>query len=359
MNVSDTSYERKIIERQRRLSELLGVSGNEEKVVNSIKNEVKDVLDELWIDDTGNLLGVIKGPADSPAILLDAHTDEIGFMITHIDNNGFAYFTSIGGWDSRILLGQNVIVEPNDERIYGVIGAVPPHITKQAERKELVPMEKMFIDFGFQSKDELEAEGVTIGTVGTLYSGFQELKGGKLKGKGFDDRSGCNILIQTALNLKGRDLPYTVCFAWSAQEEVGIRGARTASYTFSTKYDILYAVAVENTTAADVPGVPPQRNPTKMGEGPAITIIDSNTIASPKVKDHLIKIAKSENIPYQIKTPSKGGTDAGAIHLTQSGIASGIVSVPGRYIHSPCTIIHKDDLINAIELITKAVSQKF
>jgi putative aminopeptidase FrvX len=280
-------------------------------------------------------------------------------MITHIDENGFAYFTAVGGWDNRILLGQNVIVEPKEERIFGVIGAVPPHITKQSERKELIPMEKMFIDFGFQSKEELLDEGIDVGTVGTLYFGFQELKGGKLKGKAFDDRSGCNILIQTALNLKKRDLPYTVCFAWSAQEEVGIRGARTSSYTFSTKFDILYAIAVENTTAADVPGVPPQRNPTKMGNGPAITIVDSNTIASPKVKNHLMDIAKSENIPFQIKTPSKGGTDAGAIHLTQSGIASGVVSVPGRYIHSPCTIIHKNDLINTIKLITEAVAHPF
>ncbi|TXT60155.1 MAG: putative enzyme [Promethearchaeota archaeon] len=356
---NDKTYEAMVIERQKNLSKLLGVSGNEEKVVKFIIEEVKDTLDDYWVDDTGNLLGVIKGPSKSPAILLDAHTDEIGFMITHIDDNGFSYFTPIGGWDNRILLGQNVIVEPNGERIYGVIGAVPPHITKQSERKELVPMEKMFIDFGFQSKKELEKEGIQVGTVGTLYSGFQKLKGGKLKGKAFDDRSGCNILMQTALNLKEREIPYTVCFAWSAQEEVGIRGARTSAYAFSEKFDIIYAIAVENTTAADVPGVPPQRNPTKMGEGPAITIIDSSTIASPKVKNHLIETAENKHIPYQIKTPSKGGTDAGAIHLTQSGIAAGIVSVPGRYIHSPCTIIHKDDLLNSVRLITESVIRKF
>ena len=358
MNKFDQEYEKGIIERQRRLSEALGVSGHEEKVVEILIEEIEPYVDKYWVDVTGNLLAVIEGPAGSPAILLDCHTDEIGFMITHVDENGFAYFTTVGGWDERMFLGQSVIVEPSDERLFGVVGALPPHILTPEKRKEPVTVDNLFLDFGFLSKEEAEKKRVTVGTVGTLTSGFQELPFGRLKGKAFDDRSGCNILIQTAINLKGKDLPNTVCFAFSSQEEVGIRGARTAAYTFADIYDVKMALACENTTSGDVPKVPPHKCPSKMGKGPAITILDSSMIASKKVRERLVEIAKEKEIPYQFKVPSRGGTDAGIIHLTKRGIPSGVVSVPGRYIHSPCTIIDKRDLLHAIDLVTAFVLKK-
>ncbi|MHA1912530.1 MAG: M42 family metallopeptidase [Candidatus Kariarchaeaceae archaeon] len=356
--MSTNEYESQIIARQKILSEILGVSGSEEKVVKQIIVEIKPYVDNYWVDETGNLLAVIEGPPGSSAILLDAHTDEIGFMITHIDDSGFAYFTTVGGWDERMFLGQSVIVEPNEERLFGVVGALPPHILTPEKRKEPVSVDNLFLDFGFMSKEEAEKKGVTIGTVGTLYSGFQELPYGRLKGKAFDDRSGCNILIQTAINLKGKELPYTVCLAFSTQEEVGIRGARTAAYTFADLYDIKMAIACENTTAGDVPKVPSHKCPSKMGKGPAITILDSSMIASKKVRERLVSVAKEKEILYQFKVPSRGGTDAGIIHLTKRGIPSGVVSVPGRYIHSPCTIIDKRDLLNAIDLVTAFALKK-
>lgn len=262
--MSESDYVSRIVNRQKVLSEILGVSGNEEKVVKQIIEEIKPYVDNYWVDATGNLLAVIEGPPGSPAILLDAHTDEIGFMITHVDEKGFAYFTTVGGWDERMFLGQSVIIEPKDERLFGVVGALPPHILPPESRKESVTVDNLFLDFGFMSKEEADKSGVTVGTVGTLYAGFQELPYGRLKGKAFDDRSGCNILIQTAINLKEKELPYTVCLAFSSQEEVGIRGARTAAYAFAEKYDIKMAIACENTTAGDVPKVPPHKSPTKM-----------------------------------------------------------------------------------------------
>ena len=355
MTELNISQERTIVERQKRLSEILGVSGYEQNVVNSIIDEIKPVVDKYWIDSTGNLLAIMQASPDRPAILLDAHTDEIGFIITHVSEKGFAYFTLIGGWDERILLGQSIIVEPKGERIFGVIGALPPHILTSEERKKTIHVEKLFIDFGFNSREEAEKEGIAVGTVGTLYSGFQELSGGRLKGKAFDDRTGCNVLIQTALNIRDKELPFTICFSWASQEEVGTRGAKTSAYSLAKEYNIEMAVAVENTTAADVPGVAPQKNPAVLGKGPAITLMDANMIASPKVRELLGKVAEMNGIPYQYKIPASGGTDAGTIHLTLSGIPTGVVSVPGRYIHSPCSIIDKRDLINAIELITAFV----
>ncbi|MHA1728222.1 MAG: M42 family metallopeptidase [Promethearchaeota archaeon] len=351
-------YEKKIIERQRKYSEALGVSGFEEKIIDLIIEEIKPIVDKYWINSTGSLLAVMSSSKNNNAILLDCHLDEIGFIITHVTDKGFAYFNLIGGWDERLLLGQSVIVEPNGgDRLHGVIGALPPHVLTSADRKNSITFDKLFIDFGFKTKNDAEKLGVKVGIVGTLYSGFQELYNGRLRGKAFDDRSGCNILTQTALNLQGKELPCTICFSWSSQEEVGIRGARTSAYAFDKQYNIEMAIACENTTAADVPGVPPQKCPSIMGKGPAITIMDSNMIASKKVRNRLVKVAELNKIQYQIKVPSRGGTDAGAIHLTRSGIPSGVVSVPGRYIHSPCTIIDKKDLIAAVDLITAFVLQ--
>ncbi|MBN2156861.1 MAG: M42 family metallopeptidase [Candidatus Lokiarchaeota archaeon] len=347
-------YISKIVERQKQLSEILGVSGHEEKVVEFIQNEVKDIMNELWVDVNGNLIGIMKGESED-GVLLDAHTDEIGFMITHVDEKGFCRFTSLGGWDPRTLLGQSVIAEPIGKRIHGVIGALPPHITKVEERTKPVPIEQMFIDFGFISKKEANEEGIIVGSVATAYSGFQELVNGKLKGKAFDDRSGCNVLIQTAINIANKKRSHTVCFTWSTQEEVGARGARTSAFTVMEKFNIIMALACENTTAAGVPGVAPYMSPSLMGKGAAITLMDNSMIASKKVRERLIKIAESEKIPYQIKTPSGGGTDAGVIHITKHGVPSGVVSVPGRYIHSPCTIIDRMDLVAACDLVTAFV----
>jgi tetrahedral aminopeptidase len=351
-------YISEIVERQRNLTEILGVSGHEEKVVEFIRNEVKDVMDELWVDGNGNLLGVMKGESED-AILLDAHTDEIGFMITHIDDKGFCRFAPLGGWDPRTLLGQNVIAEPKDERIFGVIGALPPHITKPEERTKIMPLEQMFMDFGFNSKEEANKAGLVVGSVTTAYSGFQKIADGKLKGKAFDDRSGCNVLIQTALNITNSPRPNTVCFAWSVQEEVGLRGARTSAFTFLDKYKVKMALACENTTAGDVPGVPPNMCPAIMGKGAAITVMDRSLIASKKVRERLVKVGNEKGVSYQIKTPSGGGTDAGVIHLTKQGVPSGVVSVPGRYIHGPCTIADKMDLVAAVDLVTAFVLEPF
>lgn len=351
-------YVLKIIERQKRLSEILGVSGHEEKVVEFIQNEVKDVMDELWVDENGNLLGVMKGESED-AILIDAHTDEIGFMLTHIDDKGFCRFTTLGGWDPRTLLGQNVIAEPEGKRLFGVIGALPPHITKPEDRIKIIPIEQMFMDFGFNSREEANRAGLVVGSVATAFSGFQEIADGKLKGKAFDDRSGCNVLVQTALNIAEKQRPYTICFSWSVQEEVGARGARTSAFSIIDKFNVVMALAIENTTAGDVPNVPQNMCPSVMGKGAAITLMDNSMIASKKVRERLVKIGKEKKILYQIKTPSGGGTDAGVIHLTKEGVPSGVVSVPGRYIHGPCTIIDRNDIAAVIDLVTAFVLEPF
>lgn len=363
MLIHDSSYTRQIIDRQRRLSEILGVSGHEEKVTATIAQEIEGVVDKFWVDNLGNLLAVMfatgENTRDLPAILLDAHADEIGFIVIHVTEQGFAYFTLVGGWDERLFLGQHAIVEVTDQRLSGVVGALPPHITSAEERAKPIPFENLFLDFGFLSREEANQCGLQVGTVGTLDMGFHELTGGRLQGKAFDDRSGCNVLVQTALNLTNQERPNTLCFLWSVQEELGSRGARTAAYSLDREYHVGVAIAVENTTAGDVPGVQPPLCPSRMGKGPAITLMDANTIVSPRVNERLIAIAEANAIPYQFKTPARGGTDAGAIHLTRAGIPSGIISVPGRYIHSPGTIIDLQDLLGAIDLVTLFASKEW
>jgi len=160
------------------------------------------------------------------------------------------------------------------------------------------------------------------------------------------------MLVQTALNIADQSRPHTVCFAWCVQEELGSRGARTAAYALDQEYHLSLAIACENTTAGDVPGVQPQLNPSRMGKGAAITLMDANTIVPRRISDRLVAVAQANEIPFQFKTPARGGTDAGVIHLTRTGIPSGVVSVPGRYIHSPGTIIDRQDLIAAVNLVT-------
>jgi len=336
---------------QKELSSLIGVSGYEDDVSNFILNKIENenLADKAWIDQLGNVLAIREGTDGRDRILLDAHTDEIGFMISHIEKKGFLRFVPIGGWDARVLLGQTLVIRSETGKIIeGLIGSKPPHLTSVNERKKLVDISEMYIDIGMNSEEEVANNGIKIGATGTLFSPFAEFPNNMIRGKAFDDRTGCNVLLHSMELLKERSTHNdTILFNFAVQEEIGGRGAITGS--FNLKPTI--ALAIESTTAADVPGIRESEIPVYIGRGPAITIADKSMISSPKVNERIIKNAEHSNIPYQIKKPVYGGTDAGKIHITREGVPSSVVSVPCRYIHSPTSLLKIDDIYDTIRLI--------
>ena len=343
---------------QEELSTLIGVSGHEDDVSNFILNliEKENLATEAWIDPLGNVLVKKKGTAGKERILLDAHIDEIGFMVSHIEKSGFLRFVPIGGWDQRILLGQSVIVRSKvGEKFHGIIGSKPPHLTTANERKKPVEIPEMYIDIGMNSIEEVKNNSIDIGTTGTLFSPFVDFPNNMVRGKAFDDRTGCNVLIQVLRLLKeNRSFRDTVLFNFAVQEEVGGRGAITGAFRLKPTM----AIAIENTTAADVPGIREARIPVFIGKGPAITVADRSMISSPKVNERLIKNAELGNIPYQFKKPIFGGTDAGKIHISREGVPSSVVSVPCRYIHSPTSLLKLDDILRTVHFIDAFIRNK-
>jgi endoglucanase len=343
---------------QKELSELIGVSGYEDDVSNFILSliEKEELADKAWKDPLGNVLAVINGQKEKEKILFDAHTDEVGFMISHIDQKGFLRFITIGTWDTRILLGQSVvIISATGKKYHGIIGSSPPHLTSLSERKRITKIEQMYIDIGLNSEDEVKSKKIDVGTVGTLTSSFVEFPNNMVRGKAFDDRTGCNVLIHLMRELKNTEFfNDTMLFNFAIQEEFGRIGAVTGAY----KLEPTMAVAVENTTAADVPNIKPSKIPVYIGKGPAISVADKSIICSPHVNKRLIENAKIRNIPYQIKKPMYGFTDAGKIQLTREGVKSTVVSVPCRYIHSPNSLLKLDDIYHTIEVLKAFIANK-
>ena len=343
---------------QEELSSLIGVSGHEDDVSNFILKliEKENLADKAWIDPLGNVLAIKKGTNGKERILLDAHTDEIGFMVSHIEKKGFLRFVPIGGWDIRILLGQSVVIRSKvGELFHGIIGSKPPHLTSTDERKKPVKIPNMYIDIGMNSIDEVTNNNIFIGVTGTLFSPFVDFPNDMVRGKAFDDRTGVNVLLHI-MRLLNEDPSFkdTVLFNFAVQEEIGGRGAITGA--FNLKPTI--ALAIENTTAADVPGIRDAEIPAYIGKGPAITIADKSIISSTKVNDRLVRNAEIDKVPYQFKKPMYGGTDAGKIHISREGVPSSVVSVPCRYIHSPTSLLKLDDILETIHLIDTFIRNK-
>ncbi|MFC2082982.1 M42 family metallopeptidase [Candidatus Bipolaricaulota bacterium] len=337
----------------RQLSDVFGVSGFEDEVRELVRSLVSPHVDEVRADTLGNLFAIRKSsdPA-AKTLMLDAHMDEIGFIVKWIEKDGFLRFAPIGGWDPRIVPGHRVEIQTRSGKLRtGVIGTAPPHILSPEERKASLPIEKMFIDIGATSEDEAQEMGVRIGDPLTIHYPFMLLSDGCVTGKAFDDRAGCAVLIETAERTAGEDLGVNVVFAFVFGEEVGLRGARTAAF----QIDPDLAIAVEGTIGADMPDVPDHSQPVRLGCGPAISVADRSIVVTRKVLIAMESIAEAAGIPYQYKLPTYGGTDAGAIHLSRGGVLAGIVSVPCRYIHSPISTLRLADFELTSRFVTELV----
>jgi len=337
-----------------KLSNAFGPSGLEDEVVHILRKELEKCADETQGDKLGNVMFYHEGKKGYPRVMLSAHMDEVGFMITYVEDSGFLRFDT-WGITNNIMPGQRVVFKGERGFIRGIIGTKPPHIMTTDEQNKIVPKEDLFIDIGADNIAQANMKGADVGMMGVFDVEFMDLGDGYLRGKALDDRAGCVVLAETFKALQ--DSPYNVVAVGSVQEELGIRGARTAAW--QVEPDI--GLALEGTFVADVPGTRPDRVSSKIKGGPVLTIMDRATFTHPHILKTLIKTAKLKAIPFQFKKVPVGGTDAGAIHLTKAGVPSGTVAVPCRYIHGPVSIIHIDDLRNTIRLVTeftKDVSEK-
>lgn len=321
----------------KKLLETYGPSGNEGKIRALIHQEIKDYVDEIKTDKMGNLIAVKKGTGTK--VMVAAHMDEIGVIVTGIDENGFLRFANIGGVSPYISLGQRVMFENG---ILGVVGM--EHLENMKDLK----LNKMYIDIGAKTKEEAMAK-VSLGDVGCFYQSFAPVNE-NLVSKALDDRIGCFVAIETLKQIKRTS--NEIYFVFTVQEELGTRGAKTAAFGLNPDLGI----AVDVTATGDTPKA--KSMAVKLGEGPAIKIKDHSLLSHPAVKNLMIETAKENHIPYQLEVLEFGGTDSGAIHLTREGIPSGVLSIPCRYIHSPSETVSKNDVENAIVLLTKILEKE-
>ncbi|MBM7624492.1 M42 family metallopeptidase [Sporohalobacter salinus] len=324
------------------LSEAMGVSGAENEVRNLIKEEVTDYVDEVKTDTLGNLIVHKKGNKSLPSLLIAAHMDEIGLMVTNIEKNGLLSFKPVGAVDKRILVSKQVVI--GDDKVPGVIGAKAIHLQEPAERKKPLKIKQLYIDIG--AKDEKVAkELVEIGDTATFNTKFSQLSKETVKGKAFDNRVGCSLLI----DLLQQDYDFPFYGVFSVQEEVGLRGVGPAVYDLNPDL----ALVLEGTTASDVPESKEHDYSTIVGDGPALTVMDATIIPNRSLLQELITIAKDEEIDYQFRKSTSAGTDAGRIHLLKEGIPTAVISVPVRYIHSPASMLDLSDYQAVNDLVDK------
>ena len=335
------------------LSDAFGPPGFEDDVRATLRTIVEPLVDDVRVDALGNLIATRHGRSDH-TLMLDAHMDEIGLMVSYVEESGFLRFATLGGWDARVIPSHGVTIKTDDgERIHGVVGTPPPHILSAKDRKKPFEVEELFIDVGATSREEAEAMGIHTGSPVVIHYPFRRMHGPFVTGKALDDRAGCAVLVKVLQALRDEELEVNLVANFAVFEEVGLRGARAAA--FSIAPDV--ALALEGTVAADVPGIEDARIPTRLGEGPALTVADRSLIASPRLLRFIQDVASDDGIPCQLKTPPSGSTDAAAIQQSRGGVLAGVVSVPCRYIHSPFSILHLDDLENAARL-TSAFSKR-
>lgn len=322
-----------------KLTSVYGPSGNEELVSQVIREEIESYVDEIKVDVMGNLIAIKKGNGNGKRIMLAAHMDQIGLMVTHIDEKGFLRFANLGGISVANSICRRVIFE-ND--IVGVIG----YETEVDSWKDIT-LAKMFIDIGASSKEEAE-KLIKIGDVAVYYPLFSESNGKYISGA-MDDRSGCALLVQTIKNIGST--PNDLYFVFTVQEELGLRGAKTSAYAL----DPDLGISVDVTATGDTPKCKPMA--VSLGKGPAIKIKDASVLAHPLVKELMVNTAQKYNIPYQLEILEYGGTDSGAIHLSRSGVPSGVLSIPCRYVHSDSETIDANDMENGVKLLTKILEE--
>ena len=349
------------IELLRHLCLAFGPTGCEDGVAELIKLQLDGEYDMLKTDKMGNLIVKVCGggegyaPDEPKKIMISAHMDEVGFMITEIGEDGYIKFSNLGGIDPRVMCGRNVQLGDENNRIKGVIASKAIHLQSPDERKTATPVKKMYIDIGAENREEAE-KYLKLGDFGTFDSDFVLFGSGDsmMKCKAIDDRLGCAVMIETLRRLKEEDvkLPFDLYFCFTVREEIGLSGAETAANAIMPDFSIV----LESTTAADLADVAENSKVAKLGEGGTISLADRATIYDREFVDFAMAVAKNRGIKAQIKKAVAGGNDAGHIHKSGRGVRALAISAPTRYIHSPSCVASVDDYRSIRELVWAILS---
>ncbi len=325
-----------------------GPSGNEETVASIWREQARDFA-EVRGDRMGNSFATLNG-GGSPKVMLSGHVDEIGLMVTHIDESGLLRFSGVGGWDPQVLVGQRVLLQTKNGEVPGVIGKKAIHVMEADERKKVSEIKSLWIDIGAKDRDESK-ERVRVGDVAVVDQDVVELPNGRIASRSLDNRMGAFVVLEAVRLLSEEEgLAAEVVAVASVQEEIGLYGARGAAFGL----DPDAAIAVDVTHATDTPGIPKnEHGDHALGSGP---VIKRATNLSPIVSEGLISAAESEGISYTLEADSRStSTDADAIQFTRAGIATGLVSVPNRYMHSPNEMVDLEDIEACARLIAAYV----
>ena len=331
---------REFLENLKALCALDGVSGDEDRVRDFIRRQAEPWAETVRTDALGNLIVYKRGrkPAGNK-LLLCAHMDEVGLIVTRATEDGFLRFDFVGGVDRRVALGKPVVLGP--DKIPGVIGMKAIHMLSAEERKKVPKTEALYLDIGAADKEEALSK-VPLGTYGAFVGEPEELGDGLLKAKAIDDRVGCAILLE----LLKEDLPLDVTFAFTAQEEVGTRGAFGAAFSVTPEV----ALVLETTTAADLPGVEGARRVCAPGRGPVISYMDGGTIYDRSLFETLRRLAEERQIPWQVKEYIAGGNDARTIQRSKAGVRVAALSAAVRYLHAPASVGSLSDFEDMLKL---------
>ena len=327
----------------KRLTEARGVPGYEDRVREIVRKELEPHVDELRTDAMGNVIGIIEGDS-SYSVAVAGHMDEIGFMVTHVDDDGFLAVDPLGGFDPRVLKAQRVTVHTQDGDLNGIIGSPPPHTLSEEEREKKPNIEDVRIDLGLGSEEVTER--VSPGDLLTMDQ-RTEIVGEHVTGKALDDRVSVFALIETAKRISNPSV--TIQLAATGQEEVGLRGARA----LGVDLDPNLAIALDVTVANDVSGFSKEEYVTECGEGTAIKLKDSSVITSPKVHKRLAQVATEAGISHQFEILPAGGTDTAGFQTPAGAKPVGAVSIPTRYLHTVTESAHHADISATIDLLTR------
>ena len=329
-----------MLELLKQLCLLNGVSGDEGEVRAFLRAQAEPYADSIRTDALGNLIVFKQGAkATGNRLLLAAHMDEVGLIITHVTDEGFLKFGFVGGVDRRIAIGKPVVLGP--DRVPGIISLKAIHLTDKAELKKVPKTDSLYIDIGAGSREEA-LKKVPLGTYGSFVSQPEEFGDGFFKARAIDDRIGCAIMLE----LLKEELPLDVTFAFTAQEEVGTRGAFGAAFSVTSQV----ALVLETTTAADLPGVDSHRRVCAPGKGPVISYMDGSTIYDRGLFEDLRRLAEDNGIPWQTKEYIAGGNDARTIQRTKQGVRVAAMSAATRYLHAPSSVASVADFKNMLEL---------
>ncbi|MCK5289005.1 MAG: M42 family metallopeptidase, partial [Candidatus Omnitrophica bacterium] len=319
-------------------------SGYEAEAAKKWSERTKKYSDTIKTDVHGNSIAILNEKG-SVKIMLTGHIDEIGYMVKYIDKDGYIYFSTVGGIDAHLIPGQRIIIKTRKGKVLGVIGKKPVHLLEEGERTKVAKIDQLWIDIGV--KNEKEAKNlIDIGDIAVPAVGFEDLIDDRVIGRAFDDKAGAFVVSETLKFLSKDKFKAVVYGVATVQEEIGLRGAKTSAYGVSP--DI--GIAIDVTFATDFPGMDKKKvGDIRIGAGP---VIARGPNINHKVFDLMVKAAKENKIPYQIEGISRGtGTDANAIQLTKAGVATGLLSIPLRYMHTPVELVSLLDVINTAKLL--------